>query len=99
MRASSPDLGGRVACACLLAFVGMAALLTLLLGRLIPAVAGTADPRWPDGIVNVYVDSDIPDTVITAAERWTESGAAVQVRVVGTSGTRTSWCGSTTSAC
>ena len=55
----------------LLAFVGMAALLTLLLGRLIPAVAGTTDPRWPDGVVNVYVAGDIPDTVITAAERWT----------------------------
>jgi predicted Zn-dependent protease len=65
-----------------LAFVGMAALLSLLLGRLIPAVAGTSDPRWPDGNVNVFVASDIPDTVITAAERWTQSGASVRVRVV-----------------
>jgi hypothetical protein len=66
----------------LLAFVGLAALLSLLLGRLIPAVAGPTDPRWPDGNVDVYVASDIPDTVITAAERWTQSGASVRVRVV-----------------
>ena len=65
-----------------LAFVGMAVLLTLLLGRLIPAVAGTTDPRWPGGRVNVFVASDIPDSVITAAERWTKSGAAVKLRVV-----------------
>jgi hypothetical protein len=66
----------------LLAFAGLAALLTLLLGRLIPAVAGPTDPRWPGGVVNVHVASDIPDTVITAADRWTQSGANVQVRVV-----------------
>ena len=38
----------------LAALFGVAAFLTLLVGRLIPAVAGTADPRWPDGVVNVY---------------------------------------------
>jgi hypothetical protein len=64
------------------AFAGMAALLTLLLGRLLPAVAGTTDPRWPGGVVNVHVASDIPDSVITAAERWNQSGADVDVRVV-----------------
>ena len=66
----------------LLACAGMAALLALLLGRLLPAVAGTSDSRWPDGVVNVYVAGDIPDTVITAADRWTQSGAGVNVRVV-----------------
>ena len=66
----------------LLAFAGLAALGTLLLGRLIPAVAGPTDPRWPDGVVNVYVASDIPDSMITAADRWTQSGARVTVRVV-----------------
>jgi hypothetical protein len=65
-----------------LALAGLAVLLTLLLGRLLPAVAGPTDPRWPDGNVDVYVASGIPDTVITAAERWTRSGAAVRVRVV-----------------
>jgi hypothetical protein len=60
----------------------MAAILTLLLGRMLPAIAGETDPRWPDGVVNVHVASDIPDTVITAAERWTQSGANVKIRVV-----------------
>ena len=31
-----------------------AALTTFLTARLLPAVAGTTDPRWPHGIVNVY---------------------------------------------
>ena len=61
----------------------MAAILTILLaGRLFPAVAGTADPTWPGGIVNVYDASGSTDTVIVAADRWTQSGAAVQIRVV-----------------
>lgn len=60
----------------------MAAILTLLLGRMLPAIAGETDPRWPGGVVNVHVASDIPDTVITAAERWTQSGANVKIRVV-----------------
>ena len=61
----------------LAALVGLAALLTLLAGRLIPAVAGPTDPRGRDGVVNVYDASDMPDTMITAAERWTASGANV----------------------
>ena len=64
------------------ALVGLAAVLALLAGRLLPAVAGTPDGRWPSGVVNVYVAGDIPDTVIAAAERWTQSGAEVAVRVV-----------------
>lgn len=60
----------------------MAAILTLFLGRMLPAIAGTQDERWPDGRVDVYVASDIPDTVITAADRWTQSGAKVAIRVV-----------------
>ena len=53
------------------ALVGLAAVVALLAGRLLPAVAGTPDGRWPNGVVNVYVAGDIPDTVIAAAERWT----------------------------
>jgi hypothetical protein len=65
------------------ALIGMAAILTtLLIGRLYPAVAGTADPTWPRGIVNVYDASGSLDTVIVAAHQWTVSGAHVQIRVV-----------------
>ncbi len=65
------------------AFVGLAAILTILLaGRLFPAIAGTADPTWPAGIVNVYDASGMTDTIIVAADRWTQSGAKVQIRVV-----------------
>jgi reprolysin-like metallo-peptidase family M12B len=60
----------------------MAALLTLLAGRWLPAVAGTADPTWPDGVVRVYDASGMTDTMITAAHRWTASGAKVAIRVV-----------------
>jgi hypothetical protein len=62
--------------------VGLAALLTLLAGRLIPAVAGTADPKWPAGVVRIYDDSDMTDTITTAAQRWTASGADVDIEVV-----------------
>ena len=62
--------------------VGLVALLTLLAPRLLPAVAGTSDPAWPGGVVNVYDASGMSDTVITAAARWTQSGANVKVRVV-----------------
>jgi hypothetical protein len=61
---------------------GVAAILTLLTGRMIPAVAGTSDPGWPDGVVNVYDASGMTDTMITAAHRWTASGAKVAIRVV-----------------
>jgi hypothetical protein len=60
----------------------MAAVLTLLAGRLIPAVAGTGEPTWPDGVVNVYAPLEIRDTTLVAAERWTRSGAKVDIRVV-----------------
>ena len=49
---------------------------------MIPAVAGTGDSRWPRGVVNVYDASGMTDTMITAAERWTDSGANVTIRVV-----------------
>ena len=62
--------------------LGLAAFLTLLAGRLIPAMAGTPDRRWPDGVVHVYDDSGMTDTIITAAHRWTVSGAKVDVEVV-----------------
>ena len=65
------------------ALIGMAAILTtLLIGRMFPAVAGTADPTWPRGIVNVYDESGSTDTLIVAAHQWTVSGAHVQIRVV-----------------
>src|SRR3954465_8588005 len=61
----------------------MAAILTtLLIGRLYPAIAGTADPTWPGGIVNVYDASGSTDTIIVAAHQWTVSGADVDIRVV-----------------
>ena len=67
----------------LLAFAGVAVILFLLaLPRLYPAVAGATNPRWPGGIVNVWVATDTPDTMITAAERWSDSGADVDIRVV-----------------
>jgi hypothetical protein len=66
----------------LAALVGMAALLTLLAGRLIPAVAGRPDATWPDGVVKVYDASGMTDTIITAAHRWTASGANVAIQVV-----------------
>ena len=67
----------------LAALVGTAVLLTILAGRLIPAVAGTADPVWPGGIVNVYApEGGMRDTMLVAADRWTRSGAGVQIRVV-----------------
>jgi hypothetical protein len=62
--------------------LGMAAFLTLLAGRLLPAMAGSADPTWPDGVVHVYDDSGMTDTIITAAHRWTASGARVDIEVV-----------------
>jgi hypothetical protein len=63
--------------------LGLAAFLTILVGRLIPAVAGTPDPRWPDGVVNVYApEGGMRDTMLVAAERWTKSGARVEIRVV-----------------
>ena len=68
---------------CLLALFGLAATLTLLTApRIYPEVAGATDARWPHGVVNVWVATDTPDTMITAAKRWTDSGADVDIRVV-----------------
>jgi len=64
------------------ALVGVAAMLALLSGRLLPAVAGTAEPKWPRGVVNVFAPLGVRDTTIVAAERWNKSGAAVEIRVV-----------------
>ena len=67
----------------LLACFGLAATLTLLTApRIYPEVAGATDPRWPHGVVNVWVATDTPDTMITASKRWTDSGANVDIRVV-----------------
>lgn len=61
----------------------LAAFLTSLLApRMWTAVAGPSESRWPDGVVNVYDTSGMTDTMLFAAERWTESGAAVDVRIV-----------------
>jgi hypothetical protein len=66
-----------------LAFIGLAAILTFLLApRMYTAVAGPQDHRWPGGVVNVYDTSGMTDTMIFAAERWTQSGAKVDIRVV-----------------
>jgi hypothetical protein len=67
----------------LLALFGLAAITTLLTApRIYPEVAGATDPRWPQGVVNVWVATDTPDTMITAAKRWSDSGANVDIRVV-----------------
>jgi hypothetical protein len=62
--------------------VALAAFFTLLAGRLLPAVAGPAGPQWPGGVVRVYDASGMTDTMITAAHRWTVSGAKVDIEVV-----------------
>src|SRR5690349_1390576 len=54
----------------------------LLAPRMWTAVAGPRDTRWPDGVVNVYDASGMTDTILFAADRWTESGAKVDIRVV-----------------
>jgi hypothetical protein len=60
-----------------------AVLATVLAGRLIPAMAGTSDPAWPQGVVNVWApEGGMRDTTLVAADRWTRSGASVQIRVV-----------------
>ncbi|MDA0180254.1 hypothetical protein OJ997_08105 [Solirubrobacter phytolaccae] len=67
----------------LLAFIGFAAILTFLLApRMFTAVAGPTDHRWPGGVVNVYDSSGMTDTMLVAADRWTQSGADVDIRVV-----------------
>ncbi len=60
----------------------MAAVLTLLAGRLIPAAAGPSTPTWPDGVVRIYDADGLRATMKTAAERWTVSGALVEIRLV-----------------
>ena len=61
---------GRSRRALVLASIGAAVILTLLLApRMIPAVAGTGDSRWPSGVVNVYDESGMTDTMITAASK------------------------------
>jgi hypothetical protein len=64
--------------------LGLAAVVTLSLaaGRLIPAVAGSQTPVWPGGVVRIYDRSGMDDTVKTAAERWSESGAKVYLEMV-----------------
>jgi hypothetical protein len=64
--------------------LGLAAALTVALvaGRLIPAAAGSHTPVWPDGMVRIYDESGMDDTVKTAAERWSASGAKVYLEVV-----------------
>lgn len=54
--------------------LGVVALLSLL-----PAAS---EPTWPRGVVNVYDASGMTDTVMTAAYRWSRSGADVEIRIV-----------------
>jgi hypothetical protein len=65
--------------------LGLALLLTISLaaGRLLPEATGARSPIWPDGIVRIYDDSGMEATVVTAAERWNDSGARVQLQFVG----------------
>jgi hypothetical protein len=64
--------------------LGLAAIVTLslLAGRLIPAAAGSHTPVWPGGLVRIYDESGMDDTVKTAAERWSASGAKVYLEMV-----------------
>jgi hypothetical protein len=62
--------------------VAVAAILASVLARLIPAVAGKPDAKWPGGVVNVYGPREMTDTLVIAARQWTSSGAHVTVRVV-----------------
>jgi hypothetical protein len=59
-----------------------ALLLTLPLFRLIPAMAGARSPVWPQGVVRVYDESGMDETVATAAARWNGSGAQVHLEMV-----------------
>lgn len=59
-----------------------ALLLTLPLVRLIPAVAGDRSPVWPHGVVRIYDESGMAETVATAAARWNGSGADVHFELV-----------------
>lgn len=54
---------------------GVVALLVLRPGA-------AAEATWPRGVVNVYDASGMTDTVMTAAHRWTASGAHVDIRIV-----------------
>lgn len=56
--------------------------LALAAGRLLPAAAGSHTPVWPDGMVRVYDESGMRDTVATAAARWSHSGAQVHLEMV-----------------
>jgi hypothetical protein len=59
-----------------------AVLLTLPLVRLVPALAGARSPIWPHGVVRVYDESGMSQTVATAAARWNGSGAQVRLELV-----------------
>jgi hypothetical protein len=56
--------------------------LSLAAGRLIPAAARAHAPVWPGGLVRIYDESGMRDTVSTAAERWSASGAKVYLEMV-----------------
>ena len=66
-------------------------LLPIALALLIGGVASYAIPvaasgsgKWDDGVVRYYDAGSLGRTVSTAAERWTDSGARVQLIEVGT---------------
>jgi hypothetical protein len=62
--------------------LAVAVCLSLVAGRLIPAAAGSHTPVWPGGMVRIYDESGMRDTVTTAAERWSASGAKVYLEMV-----------------
>ena len=64
-----------------------------------PRHGGHRGPAWPDGVVNVYDDSGMTDTIITAAERWTARARTSRSGSSRTSRTPTWSCASTTAAC
>jgi predicted Zn-dependent protease len=60
-----------------------ALLLTLPLFRLVGPIADARSPIWPQGVVRVYDESGMAETVATAAARWNGSGADVHLELVG----------------
>jgi hypothetical protein len=82
MAQGQPRHGSRRRRAALRLGLVAAVALTLSLGRLIPAVAGSHTPVWPGGLVRIYDESGMDATVRTAAERWSASGAKVYLEMV-----------------
>ena len=56
--------------------------LLLFLPLFANAFAGQRSPVWPRGVVRVFDESGMSETVATAASRWNSSGAGVHFKIV-----------------